>query len=128
VALIVVDSDVLIDALRGRQPAIRRVTEGLRSGVLCTTTVTLFELLSGTRTEAESALVERLLAALSILPFDDAASRAAVALRRGLAAQGLPIGMADYMIAGICVARSAALLTRNRAHFERVPGLTLAPG
>jgi tRNA(fMet)-specific endonuclease VapC len=128
VALIVVDSDVLIDALRGRQPAVRRVTEGLQSGVLCTTTVTLFELLSGTRSEAESAAVDRLLAALSILPFDDAASRAAAALRRGLAAQGLPIGMADYMIAGICVARSAALLTRNRAHFERVPGLTLVPG
>lgn len=127
-ALIVVDSDVLIDALRGRQPAVRRVTEGLQSGVLCTTTVTLFELLSGTRSEAESAAVDRLLAALSILPFDDAASRAAAALRRGLAAQGLPIGMADYMIAGICVARSAALLTRNRAHFERVPGLTLVPG
>jgi predicted nucleic acid-binding protein len=48
-------------------------------------------------------------------------------LRRALAAQGLPIGMADYMIAGICVARSAALLTRNRAHFERVPGLALVP-
>jgi predicted nucleic acid-binding protein len=128
VALIVADSDVLIDALRGRQPAIGRVTEGLQSGVLCTTTVTLFELLSGTRTEAESAAVERLLAAFTILPFDEAASREAAALRRGLLTQGLPIGMADYMIAGICVARSAALLTRNRAHFERVPGLALVPG
>jgi tRNA(fMet)-specific endonuclease VapC len=128
VALIVVDSDVLIDALRGRQPAVRQVTEGLHSGVLCTTTITLFELLSGARSEAESAPVDRLLAALSILPFDDAASREAAALRRRLAAQGLPIGMADYMIAGICVARSAALLTRNRAHFERVPGLALVAG
>jgi predicted nucleic acid-binding protein len=127
VALIVVDSDVLIDALRGRQPAVRRVTEGLQSGVLCTTTVTLFEVLSGTRTEAESAAVERLLAAFTILPFDEVASREAAALRRELAAHGLPIGMADYMIAGICVARSAALLTRNRAHFERVPGLALVP-
>ena len=48
-ALIVVDSDVLIDALRGRQPGVRQVTEGLHAGVLCTTTVTLFELLSGAR-------------------------------------------------------------------------------
>jgi predicted nucleic acid-binding protein len=33
--------------------------------------------------------------------------------------------MADYMIAGICLAHSAVLLTRNRKHFERVAGLTL---
>jgi predicted nucleic acid-binding protein len=34
--------------------------------------------------------------------------------------------MADYTIAGTCLAHSAILLTRNREHFERVPGLTLA--
>ncbi|HJS42802.1 MAG TPA: type II toxin-antitoxin system VapC family toxin [Gemmatimonadales bacterium] len=125
-ALVVVDSDVLIDALRGRQPAVRQVTDGLHAGVLCTTTVTVFELLSGARTDAESAAVDRLLAALTILPFDEIACRAAAGVRRGLTSQGRSIGMADYMIAGICVARSAALLTRNRAHFERVPRLALA--
>jgi len=39
---------------------------------------------------------------------------------------GTPIGMADYLIAGICLARGARLLVRNRSHFERVPGLELA--
>ncbi len=34
--------------------------------------------------------------------------------------------MADYLIAGICLSRNAMLLTRNRAHFERIPGLHLA--
>jgi predicted nucleic acid-binding protein len=29
------------------------------------------------------------------------------------------------MIAGTCLAHSAILLTRNRRHFERVPGLAL---
>ncbi len=29
-------------------------------------------------------------------------------------------------IAGICPARSAELLTRNRKHLERVPGLVVA--
>jgi predicted nucleic acid-binding protein len=31
--------------------------------------------------------------------------------------------MADYLIAGVCLARSAGLLSRYRAHFERIPGL-----
>jgi tRNA(fMet)-specific endonuclease VapC len=68
--VIVVDSDVLIDALRGRDPA--------------------------------------------------------ATARRALERQGRPIGMANYLIAGICLARSAELLTGNRAQFERVPGLRLA--
>jgi tRNA(fMet)-specific endonuclease VapC len=127
VALTVADSDVLIDALRGRQPGVSQVAQALEAGLLSTTSVTLFELLSGARSDAESASIEQLLGALPILPFDGAASRAAASLRRELAAQGSPIGMADYMIAGICVSRSAALLTRNRAHFERVPGLALVP-
>jgi tRNA(fMet)-specific endonuclease VapC len=127
VALIVADSDVLIDALRGRQPGVTQVAQALEAGLLGTTSVTLFELLSGARSEAESAAIEQLLGALPILPFDGSASRAAASLRRELAAQGSPIGMADYMIAGICVSCSAALLTRNRAHFERVPGLALVP-
>ena len=33
------------------------------------------------------------------------------------------MGMAHYLIAGICLSHSAALLTRNRSHFARVTGL-----
>ena len=44
-------------------------------------------------------------------------------LRRELEGRGTTIAMSDYLIAGICRARSLPLLTRNRSHFERVPGL-----
>ena len=40
-------------------------------------------------------------------------------------ASGEGIGMADYLIEGICLARDAVLLTRSRKHFEKVPGLAL---
>jgi predicted nucleic acid-binding protein len=33
--------------------------------------------------------------------------------------------MADDLIAGVCLARSASLLSRNQSHFGRVPGLRL---
>jgi len=125
VALIVADSDVLIDALRGREPSLTRVTEGLDTGTLATTTVTVFELLSGVRSDREREPVQRLLAPLTILPFDESAAGAAATARRHLERQGAQIGMGDLLIAGICLSRSASLLTRNRAHFERVPGLSL---
>jgi predicted nucleic acid-binding protein len=38
---------------------------------------------------------------------------------------GVGIGMGDSLIAGIVLVHDGILLTRNRRHFERVPGLTL---
>jgi tRNA(fMet)-specific endonuclease VapC len=63
---------------------------------------------------------------MTVLGFDDAAAAAAADIRQVLEARGTPIGMADYMIAGICRARSGVLMTRNRSHFERIPGLRLS--
>lgn len=126
-ALVVVDSDVLIDALQGRDPASDRVTIGLETGTLATTTINVFDLLSGASSERARESVRRLLAALTILPLESDASRAAAEVRRSLDSAGTPIGMADYLIAGICLARPAVLLTRNVDHFSRVPGLRLDP-
>ena len=124
--MIVADSDVLIDALRGREPGARWVAEGLEAGVLATTAVSAFELLSGARSPKQEDVVQALLAALPILPLDQKAGETAASLRQELEAAGQAIGMADHLIAGICVSRSIALLTRNRKHFQRVPGLAFA--
>ncbi len=123
--MIVADSDVLIDALRGREPFDHRISEALTAGSLATTAITAFELLSGAKTETALTKVRHLLAPLEILPFDEAASSAAAEARRNLEARGKTIGTADYLIAGVCLSRSMALLTRNRRHFERIPGLVL---
>lgn len=123
--MIVADTDVLIDALRGREPARARIAEALAAGQLATTAVTAFELRSGADTDRTRAAIEQLLAPLEILPFDDAAAVRAGKLRRTLEAAGTPLGMADYLIAGICLTRSASLVTRNRSHFDRVDGLVL---
>lgn len=124
--MIVVDTDVLIDALRAREPARSLVAEAIAAGRLATTTITVFELRSGADTSRTRAAIDRLLAPLEVLAFDEAAATRAGDIRRALEAEGTPIGMADYLIAGICLSRSAALLTRNRSHFERVEGLRLA--
>lgn len=83
-AVIVADTDVLIDALHGRDTD-DRVAAALAAGSLATTTISAFELESGARS---------------------AAARQAVR-------------------AGICLVRGAALMTRNRAPFDRVTGLEL---
>jgi tRNA(fMet)-specific endonuclease VapC len=124
--MMVADSDVLIDFLRGREPSTRRITSEISTGRLTTTAINAFELLSGVRTKAERAKITKLLAALTILPIDHTVSEAAAEIRRHLEERGEGIGMADYLIAGVCLVKQGTLLTRNEAHFSRVPDLVLS--
>lgn len=124
--MIVADTDVLIDSLRGREPVARRIAAEIEAANLATTDVSSFELLSGSREPSERQRVEDLLGALELLPFDPDAAAEGAALRRELEARGETIGLADYLIAGICLSNAAPLMTRNRRRFDRVPGLRLA--
>lgn len=124
--MIVADTDVLIDALRGREPSAGRVAQALTEGSLATTVLSVFELLSGSREEIERQRVEDLLGAAEVLALTREAAATAAVLRQELEARGETIGLADYLIAGICLSRSAVLMTRNRRHFDRIPGLRLA--
>ena len=123
--MMVADTDVLIDALHGKGAAAERVALELRGGALATTVVTAFELLSGAKRPKHRAAIQALLGGLTILPLDEASARRAAGIRIDLEARGEKIGMADYLIAAICLERDGVLLTRNRAHFERVPGLPI---
>jgi predicted nucleic acid-binding protein len=120
----IADSDVLIDYLRGREPVQGRIALELRHD-LATTAVNAFELRSGAKLARDQERVEQLLDALAILPIDGAAAAAAAGVRLNLERAGHGLAMADYLIAGVCLSRDAPLLTRNRAHFECVPGLHL---
>jgi tRNA(fMet)-specific endonuclease VapC len=121
----IADTDVLIDYLAGKGEA-DAVERLLHSGALRTTVISRFELLSGAKNAKQLAGLARLLAAVPSLELDDAAADAASEIRRSLERSGKAIGMADSLIACIVVSNRGTLLTRNRRHFERVPGIRLA--
>jgi len=120
----VADTDVLIDYLQGKGKA-DSVEALLSRGAIRTTVITRFELLSGAKGPKQLARLLQLLDAIPSLPLDDAAADAASEIRRSLERTGNAIGMADSLIAGIVMSNGAALLTRNRRHFERIPGILL---
>lgn len=124
--MIVADTDVLIDFLRGRSPGAERVALELTTKSFGTTVITAFELQSGSRSARQQHAVGELLAVLPILPLTEAEAVVAAKIRLDLEARGEGIGMADYLIAAICLSKRAILLTRNRKHFERIPNLSLA--
>ena len=123
--MMVADSDVLIDFLRDRSPWAGRIELEIKTGHLATTAINSFELLSGAKSAADQEKVSRLLASLTVLGLTPEASERAAEVRRSLESQGQGIGMADYLIAGVCLASGGVLLTRNQDHFGRVPDLKL---
>ncbi len=123
--MIVADTDVLIDFLENHSPVATRIALELEQGELRTTVITRFELLAGARTARQRRAVGELIAALPCLPLNEPGADTAAEIRRALEEQGVGIGMADSLIAGIVVATKGVLLTRNRRHFGRVPGLSL---
>lgn len=124
--MIIADTDVLIDFLRGRGGAAKRVAVELETRSFSTTAITAFELRSGAHTSKQRKGIDTLLDAMTLLAFGPEEARVAADLRRQLESQGQAIGMADYMIAAVCIANNGVLLTRNRKHFERVEGLKLS--
>jgi predicted nucleic acid-binding protein len=121
----IADTDVPIDYLAGKGEA-GAVERLLRRGALRTTVISRFELLSGAKNAKQLARLLQLLAAVPSLGLDDAAAGAAGEIRGSLERSGHPVGMADSLIAGIVIGDGGALPTRNRRHFERVPGMSLA--
>lgn len=124
--MMIADSDVLIDFLRDRDPWAGRIELEIKTGHLATTAINSFELLSGAKSAADQETVSRLLAVLTVLGVTPEASERAAEVRRVLESQEQGIGMADYLIAGVCLANGGVLLTRNMDHFGRVPELKLS--
>ncbi len=120
-----VDSDVLIDYLRGREPSRSRLLAEFPVRRLQTTVINQFELLAGARRPDQRGTIEQLLRLLDIVALDSDGAAMASNVRRDLQVQGLDIGMGDSLIAGVALAKRLPLLTRNRRHFGRVPDLKL---
>ena len=122
--MIIADTDVLIDFLSDSGAA-PRVAREFEAGNLATTVISRIELLVAAGDALQQRLVLDLLDLAPSLPLDSGSANRAVALRILLEEAGTPIRLADYLIAGIALQHRAPLLTRNRAHFERISNLTL---
>ncbi|HET7385147.1 MAG TPA: type II toxin-antitoxin system VapC family toxin [Nocardioidaceae bacterium] len=122
--LVVVDTDLVVDYLRGKGPGVAMVRRLLTEHRLRLTAVTGFELRVGTDFLERRREIMRLFRSRTVaidLPAAVRAGEVASALR----AQGEQIGFADCLQAGACLRHRLPLATRNQRHFARVPGLDL---
>lgn len=120
----VLDSDVLIDYLRGKGAGYELVAALRGTLAFGVTAVSALELALGASYARDPAPVNALLAA-PCLPLNRSSGLRAGSIMRELRAAGEPIDVRDAMQAAICLQEGAPLVTNNVRHFVRVPGLSV---
>lgn len=114
---LLLDTNVLIDCLRGRIEAL--VYLRTRSESILISAVTVAEVFAGLREGEERREVEHFLALLEIIPVDTAIARKGGLYRRDYGPSH-GVGLADALIAATAELHQARLVTLNARHFPMV--------
>jgi predicted nucleic acid-binding protein len=112
-----IDTDVLVDFLRGRDEAVAFLESA--DAHLLVSVITVAELFAGCRNDVEGERLETFLGAFEIVPVD-ADIAAAGGRHRATYGPAHGTGLADALIAATSRAAAAKLVTRNRRHFPMV--------
>ncbi|HLD05412.1 MAG TPA: type II toxin-antitoxin system VapC family toxin [Candidatus Nanoarchaeia archaeon] len=128
--LVLLDSDILIALGRKNQDALRKIKElEKRNDSLATTVFSEAELFEGVYgsndREKTWAEVLTLLQDIPRIPFEDTAPQIAARIFYELKKRGAMIGTVDVFIASIVLAGNDVLITRNKKHFDKIPGLQI---
>lgn len=125
--MIVLDTDVCIEILRGNKRMMHRYEESSEEAVI--SFMTVGELFYGAaksgHTEENEQLIERFLITLRCLHTDKYIMQQFGREKGRLVKEGTSLPDADVLIACTALRYDAALVTGNTRHFMRFPGLKL---
>lgn len=116
---ILVDTDVLIEYLRGNRAVFNTLKPLLVDGYACISPLSVYELFSGARFHERDA-INTLINAMNILPLSMAVATLAGDRRGTYRAKGITLGDIDCMIATTAISNNIKLWTRNVKHYPDV--------
>ncbi|MGD0510403.1 MAG: type II toxin-antitoxin system VapC family toxin [Candidatus Micrarchaeaceae archaeon] len=123
------DSDVIIDMIRGSKP-LSLFLDITHAGV-CTTSVTVAELYYGvfkSGTLKDFEVIDKLVEDIVIIEFAADDAKLAGKMMAAIDKKGRKLDFRDIAIAAICINRRLRLLTRNIRHFARLKEFGLELG
>jgi tRNA(fMet)-specific endonuclease VapC len=122
------DTNIAIYVIK-RRPVEALETFNLHAGQLCTSAITVAELMHGVeksaRPESNLRHVEDFVSRLLVLEYGNKAAAHYGDIRADLERKGTTIGVNDLHIAGHARSEGLTLVTNNIKEFERVDGLRL---
>jgi tRNA(fMet)-specific endonuclease VapC len=127
--MFLLDTNICIHLLNQADTRVQRQFEARSPTDIALSSIVKAELLFGAqrsaRMDANRQRLKLFFSPLLSLPFDDRCAEHYAMIRTDLAAQGLPIGPNDLLIAATARAHDAVLVTNNTGEFERIAGLHL---
>ena len=125
-----IDTDWIIDYLKGRQSAIQLLQTHAADN-LAISLMTYGEVYEGIyfgpNRRVNDAGFRHLLRGIIVLSFNRRIMQRFARIRGDLRNRGEIIGDPDILIAATALHHNLVLMTQNRRHFQRVPGLLLYP-
>ncbi|MFC4251871.1 type II toxin-antitoxin system tRNA(fMet)-specific endonuclease VapC [Sinimarinibacterium flocculans] len=122
------DTNTCIYIINRRPAQVFERFAGIRYGEIAISSITGAELTFGAAksgSERNLRALQKFLAPLEVLAFDEAAMKHYGPVRAKLERRGTPIGALDLLIASHALALNATLVTNNLREFRRVSGLAL---
>ena len=127
--MLLLDTCVCIDYFRKDQSSTSDFSGKINLAEARTSTIVLSELLAvankSARPERQTAIIDRFIETVHVIPFDDNAARHYGDIRAELEKSGVSIGPLDLLIAAHARSLGATLITSNAKEFRRVKGLKL---
>jgi predicted nucleic acid-binding protein len=116
--IVLLDTTVLLDALRSRQNRRSLLAEIVTSGhILATAAINIGEVYAGMR-RGEESRTEAFLSSLDCYPLTGAIARRAGSLKSAWAQKGRTLSLADMMVAATALEHGLPLMTDNRKAFR----------
>lgn len=122
------DTDILIDLLRGESKTVEEIKQLEDKFELVTTAINLFELYYGaykTGRERNIEAVKEVARRVEVLNLTEKSAEISGKILAELEKRGEAIDFRDVMIAGIVIENNITLYTRNVKHFKRIAGINL---
>lgn len=120
---ILVDTDVMVDFLRG-QPAAAALLHRYSTRIMLSSIVAA-ELYAGARNNGELAVLDDLLSLFRVVPVSPEIARIGGLFKRNFA-KSHGVGLADAIVAATATADDADLKTLNVKHYPMIKGLAPA--
>lgn len=123
------DTNVIIDALKGRSLNIRSHFEAKNPKDIFIPSIVVAELEYGSNHSKNYAknrqLYELFVNEFEVIPFDTSCCRVYGQIREELACKGSSIGANDLLIAATAITHAAILVTHNTREFSRISSIQL---
>jgi tRNA(fMet)-specific endonuclease VapC len=123
------DSNVIIDLIRGRTPPVTDRFLTLQPGEAVISVIVRAELLLGVekseRKTQDAVITQAILRDIAVLPLTAGCARHYAIHRAALERSGKMIGNNDLWIAAHALAEDLPLITRNEHEFRRIQGLKI---